>query len=218
MDEHQVTVAEFRRFVRRPGTSLWRSDPPSRRTIRTPIRTARARSARVPRDERPRRPGRLPQLVVVRPRRQLASPRGSWKRHEWPRPPPVTHVACEDVEAYAMSHAAAVHPDSSPLAGPSFNVGQPGEKFPRRVVKGGSHLCAPNYARSGPRPDRRRRSESCRSACGASSARPDRSVPAPSSVRCHPIGMMPPKGAVHNVREGLGILNTPSMDGPRVRA
>ena len=26
-----------------------------------------------------------------------------------------------------------------------FNVGQPGEKFPRRVVKGGSHLCAPNY-------------------------------------------------------------------------
>ena len=27
----------------------------------------------------------------------------------------------------------------------SFNVGQPGEKFPRMVVKGGSHLCAPNY-------------------------------------------------------------------------
>jgi len=27
----------------------------------------------------------------------------------------------------------------------SFNVGQPGEQFPRHVVKGGSHLCAPNY-------------------------------------------------------------------------
>ena len=27
----------------------------------------------------------------------------------------------------------------------SFNVGQPGEQFPRMVVKGGSHLCAPNY-------------------------------------------------------------------------
>ena len=27
----------------------------------------------------------------------------------------------------------------------SFNLGQPGEKFPRMVVKGGSHLCAPNY-------------------------------------------------------------------------
>jgi len=27
----------------------------------------------------------------------------------------------------------------------SFNVGGPGERFPRMVVKGGSHLCAPNY-------------------------------------------------------------------------
>jgi formylglycine-generating enzyme required for sulfatase activity len=27
----------------------------------------------------------------------------------------------------------------------SYNVGQPGEQFPRMVVKGGSHLCAPNY-------------------------------------------------------------------------
>ena len=27
----------------------------------------------------------------------------------------------------------------------SFNVGQPGGQFPRMVVKGGSHLCAPNY-------------------------------------------------------------------------
>ena len=27
----------------------------------------------------------------------------------------------------------------------SYDVGRPGEQFPRRVVKGGSHLCAPNY-------------------------------------------------------------------------
>jgi sulfatase modifying factor 1 len=27
----------------------------------------------------------------------------------------------------------------------SYNVGAPGEQFPRMVVKGGSHLCAPNY-------------------------------------------------------------------------
>ena len=27
----------------------------------------------------------------------------------------------------------------------SYNVGGPGERFPRMVVKGGSHLCAPNY-------------------------------------------------------------------------
>ena len=27
----------------------------------------------------------------------------------------------------------------------SFATGQPGEQFPRRVIKGGSHLCAPNY-------------------------------------------------------------------------
>jgi formylglycine-generating enzyme required for sulfatase activity len=27
----------------------------------------------------------------------------------------------------------------------SFGAGQPGEHIPRRVIKGGSHLCAPNY-------------------------------------------------------------------------
>jgi formylglycine-generating enzyme required for sulfatase activity len=27
----------------------------------------------------------------------------------------------------------------------SFVVGQPGEHIPRKVIKGGSHLCAPNY-------------------------------------------------------------------------
>ena len=32
---------------------------------------------------------------------------------------------------------------TSPRA--SFATGQPGEQFPRKVIKGGSHLCAPNY-------------------------------------------------------------------------
>jgi formylglycine-generating enzyme required for sulfatase activity len=32
-----------------------------------------------------------------------------------------------------------LHPDES------FAAGQPGEHIPRRVIKGGSHLCAPNY-------------------------------------------------------------------------
>ena len=27
----------------------------------------------------------------------------------------------------------------------SYDVGSPGEQFPRKVIKGGSHLCAPNY-------------------------------------------------------------------------
>ena len=31
------------------------------------------------------------------------------------------------------------------LARRQLPVGQPGEQFPRRVIKGGSHLCAPNY-------------------------------------------------------------------------
>ncbi len=45
----------------------------------------------------------------------------------------------------------AEHPCCAPhnprVASPdqSFDVGQPGERFPRRVIKGGSHLCAPNY-------------------------------------------------------------------------
>ena len=43
-------------------------------------------------------------------------------------------------------HACCV-PDNPRIVSPilSYNVGGPGEKFPRRVIKGGSHLCAPNY-------------------------------------------------------------------------
>jgi formylglycine-generating enzyme len=46
-----------------------------------------------------------------------------------------------------MSHACCGPPINPRVTSPelSYNVGQPGEQFPRRVVKGGSHLCAPNY-------------------------------------------------------------------------
>ena len=31
------------------------------------------------------------------------------------------------------------------LSDVSYAKGRPGEQIPRRVIKGGSHLCAPNY-------------------------------------------------------------------------
>ena len=44
------------------------------------------------------------------------------------------------------------HACCGPVANPrvtspdqSYETGRPGENIPRRVVKGGSHLCAPNY-------------------------------------------------------------------------
>jgi formylglycine-generating enzyme required for sulfatase activity len=46
---------------------------------------------------------------------------------------PVAHACC-----------APHNPRTSSPEG-SFGVGQPGENIPRRVMKGGSHLCAPNY-------------------------------------------------------------------------
>ena len=52
-------------------------------------------------------------------------------------PEAMTHACCGPSEPR-------VNPRVETADG-SFNVGQPGEKFPRMVVKGGSHLCAPNY-------------------------------------------------------------------------
>jgi formylglycine-generating enzyme len=53
---------------------------------------------------------------------------------------------------FSQRHADAVtHPCCAPhnprvtSAEQSYGTGQPGEEFPRRVIKGGSHLCAPNY-------------------------------------------------------------------------
>ena len=46
-----------------------------------------------------------------------------------------------------MRHACCGPPSNPRVTTPdmSHDVGQPGQQFPRRVVKGGSHLCAPNY-------------------------------------------------------------------------
>ena len=66
----------------------------------------------------------------------------------------------------------------------SYEPGQPGEHIPRRVIKGGSHLCAPNYclryrpaARAGGAGGHRDRRTSASAASCARSAipvRPDR--------------------------------------------
>jgi formylglycine-generating enzyme required for sulfatase activity len=36
-------------------------------------------------------------------------------------------------------------PAANPTPEDSYDRGQPGENIPRRVIKGGSHLCAPSY-------------------------------------------------------------------------
>jgi formylglycine-generating enzyme required for sulfatase activity len=53
---------------------------------------------------------------------------------------------------YTPKHAEPQHACCGPATNPritspdtSFEVGRPGENIPRRVTKGGSHLCAPNY-------------------------------------------------------------------------
>jgi formylglycine-generating enzyme required for sulfatase activity len=53
---------------------------------------------------------------------------------------------------YSPTHPEAVEdaccaPSNPRVTSPedSFNYGQPGQHIPRRVIKGGSHLCAPNY-------------------------------------------------------------------------
>jgi sulfatase modifying factor 1 len=67
-------------------------------------------------------------------------PGAYWKRPEGPGSTingrdrhPVVHVAYEDAEAYASRAGS----DEESLA--------EGETIPRRVIKGGPHLCAPNY-------------------------------------------------------------------------
>jgi formylglycine-generating enzyme required for sulfatase activity len=52
-------------------------------------------------------------------------------------PEAMTHACCGPSEPRVNPRVTS--PDAS------FNVGQPGAQFPRMVVKGGSHLCAPNY-------------------------------------------------------------------------
>jgi formylglycine-generating enzyme required for sulfatase activity len=52
-------------------------------------------------------------------------------------PEPVAHGCCGP--GRPLRDPRVVTPDQS------FDTGRPGERFPRMVVKGGSHLCAPNY-------------------------------------------------------------------------
>ena len=48
---------------------------------------------------------------------------------------------------HAMTEHACCAPRNPRVTTPtmSYGVGQPGEHIPRKVIKGGSHLCAPNY-------------------------------------------------------------------------
>jgi formylglycine-generating enzyme len=227
MDEHPVTVAEFRRFVKATGYVTWAEQPPN------------------PADY----PDTVPELLVpgsvvfrassgpvdLRDVRNWWSwtPGAQWRHPEGPGSTlhgrerhPVTHVAYQDAEAYAASMGKALpseaqweraargglegkifcwgdefpwqnlkldhyegtspvkrfspngyglfdmagnvwewttdyfapsHPGepehsccaprnprvSSPEH--SYDLGAPGAHIPRRVTKGGSHLCAPNY-------------------------------------------------------------------------
>ncbi|HSO50190.1 MAG TPA: SUMF1/EgtB/PvdO family nonheme iron enzyme, partial [Acidimicrobiia bacterium] len=49
------------------------------------------------------------------------------------------HPEPESDACCAPSNPRVISPDES------FDIGRPGENIPRRVIKGGSHLCAPNY-------------------------------------------------------------------------
>ena len=55
------------------------------------------------------------------------------------------------VDYFTVAHAATTHPCCVPenprvtSAEASREPGLPGARFPRKVIKGGSHLCAPNY-------------------------------------------------------------------------
>ena len=104
MDEHPVTAAEFRRFVRETGyvTLAERPLDPERVPGRRPRRcSSRARSSSAS-TRGPGRPRRLPQLVGVRARRVLEATRGARARRSTAATRhPVVHVAYEDAEAYA---------------------------------------------------------------------------------------------------------------------
>ena len=103
IDEHPVTVAEFRRFVKATRyvtvaeRTLDPEDVPGRRSG-----SARPRFTRVPHDERAGGSERLPELVGLRARS------ANWRHPEGPESSlhgrerhPVTQVAFEDAEAYA---------------------------------------------------------------------------------------------------------------------
>ena len=88
MDDHQVTVAEFRRFVKATGhvTVAERALDASRLPGCRPG-APRPGLAGLPRDARSGRPQRLPQLVALGARRAVAPPRRAGQRPRRPRSP-----------------------------------------------------------------------------------------------------------------------------------
>ena len=102
MDEHQVTVAEFRRFVKATGyvTLAERPLDPADYPDADPD-AARAGLARVPPPVGPVDLRDSSQLVGVRPGRAVAPPEGPGSTLHGRERHPVTHVASEDAEAYA---------------------------------------------------------------------------------------------------------------------
>jgi formylglycine-generating enzyme required for sulfatase activity len=55
------------------------------------------------------------------------------------------YFALNPAEAMESDGCCALRNPRVSSAGYSYGVGQPGEHLPRRTIKGGSHLCAPNY-------------------------------------------------------------------------
>ena len=76
MDEHQVTVAEFRRFVKATGHVTVAERPLDAGGLsRGRPGAPRPGLTRLPPDPRPRRPGRLPELVALGAGRPVAPSR-----------------------------------------------------------------------------------------------------------------------------------------------
>ena len=96
MDRHTVTNAEFRRFVGATGYVTVAERPLDPTTIPAPSPSARARLTRLPQGGRARRPRRLRNWWIVRPRRVLERPGGAGQLVQGPDSHPVVHVAWED--------------------------------------------------------------------------------------------------------------------------
>ena len=133
MDDHMVTVAEFRRFVAATGyvTVAERPLDPAQYPGADPALLQPGSLVFCERDG-PVDLRDVTQWWRYVPGAQWRHPRGPGSGIKRLGGHPVTHVAAEDAEAYAA------------WAGKQL-PSEPGGHIPRRVAKGGSHLCAPNY-------------------------------------------------------------------------